>query len=108
VIGLEHLVTIELFGQPYTFKSDTDVAKANEAAELLLNEVQKVQTQHSGPSTYMPKLTIMILAALNIANSIMQLKKNGEFVDLTAERLSALNRKLDESLLQLQGFRQYG
>jgi cell division protein ZapA (FtsZ GTPase activity inhibitor) len=108
VIGLEHLVTIELFGQPYTFKSDTDVAKANEAAELLLNEVRKVQAQQSGPSTYMPKLTIMILAALNIANSIMQLKKTGEFVDLTAERLATLNRRLDESLTQLQGFRQYG
>ena len=106
---MEHLVTIELFGQPYTFKSDTDVAKAKEAADLLLNEVQKVQGQQSGPSTYIPKLTIVILAALNIANSIMQLnKETGEFVDQTAERLAALNRKLDESLVQLQGFRQYG
>jgi cell division protein ZapA (FtsZ GTPase activity inhibitor) len=105
---LEHLVTIELFGQPYTFKSDADVAKANEAAELLLNEVRKVQAQQSGSSTYMPKLTILILAALNIANSIMQLKRTGEFVDLTAERLTAIDRRLDESLMQLQGFRQCG
>jgi cell division protein ZapA (FtsZ GTPase activity inhibitor) len=105
---LEHLVTIELFGQPYTFKSDADVAKANEAAELLLNEVRKVQAQQTGSSTYMPKLTILILAALNIANSIMQLKRTGEFVDLTAERLTAIDRRLDESLMQLQGFRQCG
>ena len=105
---MEHLVTIELFGQPYTFKSDADVAKANEAAELLLNEVRKVQAQQSGSSTYMPKLTILILAALNIANSIMQSKRTGEFVDLTAERLTAIDRRLDESLMQLQGFRQCG
>ncbi len=105
---MEHLVTIELFGQPYTFKSDADVAKANEAAELLLNEVRKVQAQQTGSSTYMPKLTILILAALNIANSIMQLKRTGEFVDLTAERLTAIDRRLDESLMQLQGFRQCG
>ena len=106
---MEHLVTIELFGQPYTFKSDTDVANAKAAADLLLNEVQKVQGQQSGPSNYIPKLTIMILAALNIANSIMQSRREtGEFVDQTAERLAALNRKLDESLAQLQGFRQYG
>jgi hypothetical protein len=38
----------------------------------------------------------------------MQLKKTGEFVDLTAERLATLNRRLDESLMQLQNFRQYG
>jgi hypothetical protein len=51
----------------------------------------------------------MILAALNIATSIMQLKhETGEFVETTAERLSALNRRLDESLMQLQGFRQHG
>ena len=105
---MEHLVTIELFGQPYTFKSDADVAKANEAAELLLDEVRKVQAQQTGSSTYMPKLTILILAALNIANSIMQLKRTGEFVDLTAERLTAIDRRLDESLMQLQGFRQCG
>jgi cell division protein ZapA (FtsZ GTPase activity inhibitor) len=106
---LEHLVTIELFGQPYTFKSDADVAKANEAAELLLEEVRKVQGQQSGPSTYIPKLTILTLAALNIATRIMQSKnETGEFVEITAQRLAALNRKLDESLMQLQGFRQYG
>jgi len=106
---LEHLVTIELFGQPYTFKSDADVAKAKEAAELLLEEVREIQGQQSGPSTYIPKLTILILAALNIATRIMQSKKEtGEFVDITAQRLAALNRKLDESLMQLQGFRQYG
>ena len=103
-----HLVTIELFGQPYTFDSDADVAGANEAADLLLSEVRKVQSQQSGPSTYMPKLTIMILAALNIANNIMQLKRTGEFVNLTSERLAAIDRRLDEGLMQVQGFRQHG
>lgn len=106
---VDHLVTLELFGQPYTFKSDADVAKAKQAAAFLLSEVQKAQGQPTGPSAYIPKLTIMILAALNIATSIMQLKhETGEFVETTAERLSALNRRLDESLMQLQGFRLHG
>jgi len=106
---LENMVTIKLFGQPYTFKADTEVAKANEVADLLAREVQKVQDQPTGPSTYIPKLTILILAALNIANHIVQLKKNtGDFVDQMAERCEALNRKLDEGLTQLQTFRQYG
>jgi hypothetical protein len=56
----------------------------------------------------MPKLTIMILAALNIANNIMQLKRTGEFVNLTSERLAAIDRRLDEGLMQLQGFRRHG
>jgi cell division protein ZapA (FtsZ GTPase activity inhibitor) len=106
---LEQVVTIELFGQPYTFKTDTEVAKANEVADLLSREVQKVQDQPTGPSTHIPKLTILILAALNIANNIMQLKKEtGDFVDQMAERCEALNRMLDEGLKQLQTLRRYG
>jgi hypothetical protein len=51
---LEHIVTIELFGQPYTFKADTEMVKANQIAELLLHEVQKVEDQQAGPSTHIP------------------------------------------------------
>ena len=106
---MENMVTIKLFGQPYTFKADTEVAKANEVADLLTREVQKVQDQPTGPSTYIPKLTILILAALNIANHIIQLKKDtDDFVGQMAERCEALNRMLDERLTQLQAFRQYG
>ncbi|MGE5258660.1 MAG: cell division protein ZapA [Hyphomicrobiales bacterium] len=103
------MVTIELFGQPYTFKADTEVAKANEVADLLAREVKKVQDQATGPSTHIPNLTILILAALNIANQIVQLTKNsGDFADRMAERCEALNRMLDEGLFQLQTFRHYG
>jgi hypothetical protein len=42
---LEHFVTIELFGQPYTFKSDAEASKAKEVADLLLQEVAKIQEQ---------------------------------------------------------------
>jgi cell division protein ZapA (FtsZ GTPase activity inhibitor) len=103
------MVTIELFGQPYTFKADTAVAKANEVAELLTSEVQKAQDQPKGPSTHIPKLTILILAALNIANRVIQLKRDsGAFVDQLAERCEMLNRMLDDGLKQLQTFRHYG
>jgi cell division protein ZapA (FtsZ GTPase activity inhibitor) len=106
---LEHLVTIELFGQPHTFKADTEVAKANEVADLLKREVEKVQSRQTGPSAHIPKLTIMILAALNIANNIVQLNKDkGDFVDQTAKRCETLSRMLDEGLTQLQTLRHPG
>jgi cell division protein ZapA (FtsZ GTPase activity inhibitor) len=103
------MVTIELFGQPHTFKADTEVAKANEVADLLKREVEKVQGQQTGLSAHIPKLTIMILAALNIANNIIQLKKDtGDFVDQMAKRCETLNRMLDEGLTQLQTLRHHG
>lgn len=96
---MEHFVTIELFGQPYTFKSDAEASKAKEVADLLVQEVAKIQEQQGGPSAHIPKLTILILAALNITNRIVQLKNEyGEFTEKMAERSDRLNRMLDEGL----------
>jgi cell division protein ZapA (FtsZ GTPase activity inhibitor) len=103
------MVTIELFGQPYTFKADTEVVKANQVADLLRREVQKVQDQQTGPSTHIPKLTLMILAALNIAHNIIQLKNDtGGFMAQLDARCEALDRMLDEGLTQLRAPRQHG
>ncbi len=106
---MEHMVTIELFGQSHTFKADTEAARANEVADLLKREVEKVQDQQTGSSTHIPKLTILILAALNIAQNIIQLNKDaGDIVDLIARRCEALNRMLDEGLVQLTSLRPNG
>jgi cell division protein ZapA (FtsZ GTPase activity inhibitor) len=106
VESLEHLVTIELFGQPYTFKADTEAELAEEIAGVLTREVQKVQNQQAGQAVHIPKLTILIIAALNIANRIVELKKDtSEFVDKISERYEGLNRMLDEGLNRFQSVR---
>ena len=106
---MEHMVTIELFGQPHTFKADTEVAKANEVADLLKREVEKVQDQQTGSSTHIPKMTILILAALNIAHNSMQLNKDADdIIDQITRRCETLNRMLDEGLTQLRTLRHNG
>lgn len=103
---MEHFVTIELFGQPYTFKSDAEASKAKEVADLLIQEVANVQEQQGGPSAHISKLTILIIAALNITNRIVQLKSDyGDFAERMAERSDRLNRMLDEGLNLSQPFR---
>ena len=72
---MEQLVTIELFGQPYTFKAQSDVGNAKEVADHLVKEVTKIETQYSGKSS-VNKLATLILAALNIANENIKLKKS--------------------------------
>jgi len=71
---LEQLVTIELFGQPYTFKTESDKTNAKEVADYLVKEVTKVETQHSSQSS-VTKIATLILAALSIANENIELKK---------------------------------
>jgi len=73
---LEEIVTIELFGQTHTFKANSEVTMAKEVADLLVKEVTRVEDQQSNQSSTMSKLTVLMLAALNIANDHVELKRN--------------------------------
>lgn len=96
----EQIVTIELFGQPYTFKAESEVKEAKEVAEILVKEVDKIQNRQTDQSSTMSNLTILMLAALNIANENMELKRNyARFLDEISERSTGLIRRLDERML---------
>jgi cell division protein ZapA len=96
---LEQLVTIELFGQPYTFKTETDVSKAKEVADYLVEEVARIETQHSKISSNVTKLNTLILAALNISNENIELKKNhSDLLRDISTRTTNLIRALDAAV----------
>ncbi|MBT8371490.1 MAG: cell division protein ZapA [Deltaproteobacteria bacterium] len=96
---MEKTVTIELFGQPHTFKADSEVTKEKEVADLLVKEVARVETQQSGQSPNISNLAILMLAALNIANEHMELKRNySKLLRDVTERTAGLNRTLDNSV----------
>jgi len=77
---LEQFVTIELLGSPFKFKVDTDVAKAQEVADYLVKEVDKVELQLSKKYNKINQNAILILSALNIAGEYMEYKK--KYTDL--------------------------
>ena len=92
---MEQLVTIELFGQPYTFKTESDIADAKEVADYLVKEVTRFETQHSSKSSD-NKFGTLILAALNIANENIELKKKHSDLLIDISKQSAnLIRALD-------------
>jgi cell division protein ZapA (FtsZ GTPase activity inhibitor) len=96
----DQIVTIELFGQPYTFKAESEVKEAKEVAEILVKEVDKIQNQQTNQSSTMSNLTILLLAALNIANENVELKKKrSKLLDEISERSTGLIRRLDEIML---------
>ncbi len=98
---MEQLVTIDLFGQSYTFKTDSEFFKAEEVADFLVKEVEKVESQHSVKTLDVTKFTILILAALNIANENFEIKRNdSEFLNNTSQRLNRIIRTLNENIVQ--------
>ena len=93
------LVTIELFGQPYTFKAESESGKAQEVADILIKEVSKVQSQQPKETPGVTQTAILIMAALNIANENMELKKNySALLQDISKRSENLIRKLEGGL----------
>ena len=93
---MEKTVTIELFGQPHTFRANSEVTQEKEVADLLVKEVARVQNQQSGQSSNISKLAILMIAALNIANEHMELKRNyDKFLGEVSDRTSKLIHTLD-------------
>jgi cell division protein ZapA (FtsZ GTPase activity inhibitor) len=96
---LEELVTIEIFGRPFTFKAESEVARAKEVAEFLKQEVKKAEAQHSGKSSEVAKFAILIMTALNIANENFELKSDlDNLLQDISERSTGLIRTLDAGI----------
>lgn len=106
---MDQFVTIELFGQPYTFKADIEAARAREVADFLVREVNKIQDEQDAKIPHISKLTILIIAALSMAHQILQLKKDtNEIVGHISNRCEELNHMLDEGLNTFVSLRHYG
>lgn len=96
---MEKTVTIELFGQPHTFKANSEVTREREVADFLVKEVTQVESQQSGQSSNISKLAILMSAALNIANEHMELKRSySKLLRDVTNRTSNLIRTLDNSV----------
>lgn len=93
---MEQLVTIELFGRPFTFKAEKDISRAKEVADFLVREVSKVENQLSGKSSTINKQAILIMAALNIADAYFKCKQNHkDLLEIVSDRTSGLLHELD-------------
>ena len=93
---MDQLVTIELFGRPFTFKAENDTSKAKEVADFLVQEVSKVENQLSNKSSNINKQAILILAALNIANEYFKCRqKHKDLLEIVSDRTSGLLHDLD-------------
>jgi cell division protein ZapA (FtsZ GTPase activity inhibitor) len=96
---LEQLVTINIFGQPFTFKTESDFSRAQEVADFLAREVTRVENQQSNKSNHTNKLAILIHAALNIANENFEIKdKHSVFIKDIHQRSDRLIQSLSDNI----------
>jgi cell division protein ZapA (FtsZ GTPase activity inhibitor) len=75
---LDQLIKIHLFGQTFTFRTDFGAQQAETVATMLMDEVERIAGRSGGTTSEMNRLTVMILAALNLANENYELKFSRE------------------------------
>ncbi|MBW1676933.1 MAG: cell division protein ZapA [Deltaproteobacteria bacterium] len=69
---MDRLISIELFGQAYTFRASGQVSQPEEVANYVAGEVEKAVAAGETPS----KLDTVILAALNMANDYFEMRRS--------------------------------
>jgi cell division protein ZapA len=72
---LDQLLTIEVLGQPFTFKSDSDASESRAVADHVANTAKRVKSQCAQNEPTPDKRAILILTALNITSEYFELKK---------------------------------
>ena len=98
---MEDYLTITLFGQTYTFKFESDNLSGSEVVDMLLSEVNKVESQFQ-QSIHVNKFVILILAALNISLEKIALKNNYQHqLSNLSDRSTELIHRLDECIVPL-------
>ncbi len=69
---MDRTISIELFGQAYTFRTSGEVSQVQEVANYVAGQVEKAGAAAEAPS----KLDTLILAALNIANEYFEIRRS--------------------------------
>ncbi len=96
---MEQLLTIELFGQPYTFRTDSDLNKAKEVADVLIQEVRRVEAQQHQAGTGITKQAMLVLAALNLATENLELKQEKtNLLETVSQRADTIVRRVAQRL----------
>lgn len=92
---MEQLLTIEILGQPFTFKTDSDIAEAKEMADYVASSVNQASAHFANQPQVADNRAVLVLTALNIANEYFDLKKKYQ------QLISDLSRRSDKLLYTL-------
>ena len=96
---MDEIVTIELFGEKFSFKPDGNVEDPWEVAALLKEYVHRAEEQFKYKSSNKSKLAILLVVAMDLTRELRELRKeNSKLEDELNKRISSLMKKIDEGI----------
>jgi cell division protein ZapA (FtsZ GTPase activity inhibitor) len=97
---LKQIFNIDILGQPFSFKTDSDASDASAAAEYVVKSVDQARKQCVQKTAAPDKWAILVLAALNIANDYIELqKKHQNLLQVIDQRSAHLLQTLESQLV---------
>ena len=96
---MEQFITIELFGEQFKFKCDSDVSNVDKVAEFLVEELTKVEHENVNKTLKTQKFTQLLIATLNISNKYFELKLDYEKLQKhVSERSAAIIDTIEKKM----------
>ncbi|MEA1968931.1 MAG: cell division protein ZapA [Thermodesulfobacteriota bacterium] len=96
---MDDIVKIELFGEEFRFKPDKDVKNSEKVAESLKLYVTKAEEQFRTKVSGNDRLTILLLAAMNISKDFYELQiEYSRLETYVADRASSLLKKITNGI----------
>ena len=92
---MKYTTQVEIFGKKYTIRSDSDPSYTAEVADFVDKKIREVAENYSAISSH----KIYILASIDIANDLFQIKKKCEDKDIQSdERIARLIKIIEENI----------
>ena len=99
---MEKKIDINIFGNKYTFITETESARAKKIGELLEEEVARIESREVQASGTANQNVVLISAALNIINRYYELKdRHSELIEILSKRNDRIKTILDKSIISL-------
>ena len=92
---LEQLITIDIFGQHYTFRADEGMIDPQSVADFLMEEVRKIETGKAEHIAETNRFVMLLQAALNISSRHLKMKQQ---LTAVSDRLSLKTERLHGAL----------
>jgi cell division protein ZapA (FtsZ GTPase activity inhibitor) len=92
---LEQLITINIFGQRYTFRAEEGLIDPQSVADFLMEEVRKVETGQDEHIAETNRFVMLLQAALNISSRHLKLQQQ---LTAVSDRLTLKTERLHGAL----------
>jgi len=96
---LDEIVKIDLFGEEFRFKPDSQVKDPDKVAQYLKDYIKEAEGLFQNKTSGRNRIAILLLAAMNLSRDFYELKQQHSELERDVEqRISSLMYKVDKGI----------